>query len=86
MTTSTTTGKVSPVKTRTAAAWLSLAAAPTFALMAFIAASDTPLAGLCAPGPWFLPVDGMTAMYLLMSLFHLPPWLGFARRRAPTPI
>jgi hypothetical protein len=40
---------------------------------------------LCAPGPGVLPIDSMTAMYLLMSLFHLPPWLTLARRRPSAP-
>ena len=40
---------------------------------------------LCAPGAGLLPIDGMTAMYLLMSLFHLPPWLRLARRRPWAP-
>jgi hypothetical protein len=57
-----------------------LAAAPTFALIGLAAAgAGSPM---CALGPGFLPVDGMTAMYLLMSLFHLPPWLKLASRRA----
>ena len=67
--------------TRTAdpAGWLGFAAAPTFALMGAIAASAA--SPMCAAGPGFLPIDGMTAMYLLMSLFHLPPWLKLASRR-----
>jgi hypothetical protein len=32
-----------------------------------------------------LPTDGMTAMYLLMSLFHLSPWLKLASDRGDTP-
>ena len=35
---------------------------------------------LCAPGAGALPIDSMTAMYLLMSFFHLPPWLKLVRR------
>ncbi len=60
--------------------WLGLAAAPTFAVMALIAVSDAPPLALCAAGATVLPVDGMMAMYLLMSLFHLPPWLTLATR------
>ena len=45
-----------------------------------IATGNSPAMALCAPGAGFLPIDGMTAMYLLMSLFHLPPWLRLARR------
>jgi len=55
---------------------LRLAAAPVFAAMALISATDAPPLSLCAAGATVLPVDGMTAMYLLMSLFHLPPWLN----------
>jgi hypothetical protein len=32
-------------------------------------------------GPGGLPLDGMTTMYLLMSLFHLSPWLKLATGR-----
>lgn len=59
------------------ARWLGLAASPTFALMALIAAVDAPPLALCAAGIRMLPIDGMTAMYVLMSLFHLPSWLKF---------
>jgi hypothetical protein len=59
--------------------WLALAASPSFALMGLIAAIDAPRTALCASG--VLPVDGMTAMYALMSLFHLPPWLALVRGR-----
>ncbi|CCV15172.1 hypothetical protein [Mesorhizobium sp. STM 4661] len=66
--------------------WLCLAAAPTFALMALLTcilsgdaamlcmgANASPLAGL--------PLTGMPAMYLLMSAFHLAPWLRVISRR-----
>jgi len=68
-----------------AAAWLGLAASPTFALMAGIAANHAPTA-LCSPGWSMLPADSMAAMYLLMSLFHLSRWLkpGFGRPRQRT--
>ncbi len=66
---------------RGAASWLALAASPTFALMAWIAAIDAPPIALCSAGPGILPTDGMTAMYLLMSLFHLSPWLKLASGR-----
>lgn len=59
-----------------AAAWLGLAAAPTFAVMAAasVAAGGGPMASLCqAAGGG--PLDGMAVMYLLMSAFHLGPWL-----------
>ena len=63
---------------RGAASWLGLAASPTFALMAWIVASDAPPMALCSSGLSILPIGGMTAMYLLMSLFHLSPWLKLA--------
>ena len=59
-----------------AADWLRLAAAPTFAIMALQAsvfgggAPDV----LCARAA--SPLSGMVAMYLLMSVFHLAPWLN----------
>jgi hypothetical protein len=31
-----------------------------------------------------LPFGGMAWMYLLMSLFHVSPWLKAARRHSPT--
>jgi len=64
-----------------AAGWLALAASPTFALMARIAANDAPPIALCSAGSSILPIDGMTTMYLLMSLFHLSPWLKLASGR-----
>lgn len=58
--------------------WLALAAAPTFAVMAWVVAGAP---AICASGSGLLPIDGMAWMYLLMSLFHLPPWLKLASRR-----
>jgi hypothetical protein len=53
---------------------LSLAAAPTFAAMALVTAltGPGPMETLCAGGS---PLGGMAAMYLLMSAFHVAPWL-----------
>jgi hypothetical protein len=48
--------------------------------MGLITASAMPMPAFCA-GPGGLPVDGMTAMYGLMSLFHLAPWLKIAAER-----
>jgi hypothetical protein len=66
---------------RSVAGWLALAASPTFALMAWIAASDAPPIALCSSGSSILPINGMTGMYLLMSLFHLSPWLKLTSGR-----
>lgn len=60
--------------------WLCLAAAPTFALMALltcILGGDAAMLcmGANASPPAGLPLTGMPAMYLLMSAFHLAPWL-----------
>ena len=60
--------------------WLCLAAAPVFALMAlataFYGSSD-----ICAAAPGGFPLGGMVPMYLLMSAFHLTPWLKLASGR-----
>lgn len=65
------------------AGWLSLAAAPTFAFMALLAAfqGGGPANALCAAMPGTSALGGMVPMYLLMSAFHLPPWLSLAARR-----
>ena len=64
-----------PVSKTGAAHWLSLAAAPTFAVMALLTGlhDGSMPAMLCAADA--SPFTGMVAMYLLMCAFHLPPWL-----------
>jgi hypothetical protein len=66
-----------------AALWLSLAAAPTFAFMALLTA--VPGGGapdmLCSAAPGASPFTGMALMYLLMSAFHLGPWLKLIASR-----
>ena len=50
-------------------------------LMAWIAATDAPAIAICASASDMLPIDGMAWMYLLMSLFHVSPWLKLASDR-----
>jgi hypothetical protein len=68
-----------------AAGWLSLAAAPTFAIMALLTGvlGGGPLDAVCAAAH-ASPLSGMVPMYLLMSAFHAAPWLKLisSRRRA----
>jgi len=65
-----------------AASWLSLAAAPTFALMALVTAlfEDGRVAALCTQAGLPSALTGMGPMYLLMAAFHLAPWLRLAAR------
>ena len=73
-------------RTRITTAWrardapgrLGFAASPTFALMAWIVAADAPRTALCASASAIPPIHGMAWMYLLMSLFHVSPWLKLA--------
>jgi hypothetical protein len=59
-----------------AACGLSLAAAPTFAMMALLTSvfGGGPADAICAAAHTS-PLGGMVPMYLLMSAFHLAPWL-----------
>ena len=84
MTTSSATTKANAAagQPHGATSWLALAASPTFALMAWIAANDAPRMAFCSSGWGILPINGMTAMYALMSLFHLSPWLKLACGRS----
>lgn len=60
-----------------AADWLSLAAAPTFAIMALVTGffSGGGMDAVCSAGHGGALLGGMVPMYLLMSAFHLGPWL-----------
>jgi len=62
----------------TVSTWLSLAAAPTFALMALatIAFGDASMCMAADPHP---PLSPMAQMYLLMAAFHASPWLKLIR-------
>jgi hypothetical protein len=73
-----------PWQARGAAGWLALAASPTFGLMAWIAANDAPPHAFRSSGTGILPIGGMPVMYLLMSLFHLSPWLNLPTNRGHT--
>ncbi|TGT90510.1 MULTISPECIES: hypothetical protein [unclassified Mesorhizobium] len=68
-------GSATPENTATPgiADWLCLAAAPTFALMALVSCLQGSAAAMLCMGA--SPLTGMPAMYLLMSAFHLTPWL-----------
>lgn len=66
-----------------AANCLSLAAAPTFAVMALLTAvlGGGPLDALCSAAQGASPLSGMVPMYLLMSAFHTTPWLKLISSR-----
>ncbi len=66
---------------RGVADWLSLAAAPTFAIMALLTALGGAPDMLCSAGHDASPLTGMVAMYVLMSAFHSAPWLKLAASR-----
>ena len=57
--------------------FLSLTAAPTFAVMALLtgALDVGPPDILCSVVQHASPLNGMVSMYLLMSAFHSAPWL-----------
>ena len=57
-----------------AGGWLSLAAAPTFAVMALLTGFLGDGAAMCSAAR-ASPLAGMVPMYLLMAAFHSPPWL-----------
>jgi hypothetical protein len=64
-------------KAASADSLLSLAAAPTFLIMAVLTginAGGMP-DGLCSAAHEASPLTGMVPMYLLMSAVHLAPWL-----------
>jgi hypothetical protein len=66
-----------------AADWVSLAAAPTFAIMALLTSinGEGTQDVLCLAVHSVTPLSGMAPMYLLMSAFHSTPWLKLISRR-----
>ena len=64
--------------------FLSLAAAPTFATMALLTPVLGGSADMICSAAHASPLSGMIPMYVLMSGFHLAPWLKLiASRRSP---
>ena len=63
-----------------AADFLCLAAAPTFAIMALLTGLLGSPDALCSVAG-ASPLGGMVPMYLLMTAFHLAPWLKLISRR-----
>jgi hypothetical protein len=64
-----------------AASWLMLAASPTFAVMAlltYVSGGDADM--MCSAAHSVSPPSGMVPMYVLMSVFHLLPWLKLITR------
>jgi hypothetical protein len=63
--------------------FLSLAAAPTFAIMALLtgALDVGPPDMLCSTTHHASPLNGMVVMYLLMGAFHTAPWLKLISSR-----
>lgn len=70
-------------KTLGAADVLSLAAAPTFAIMALLTGclGTTGSDAICSAMQGASPLSGMVPMYVLMSAFHSAPWLKLVSRR-----
>jgi len=67
-----------------AADWLSLAAAPAFALMAGLTAlfGSDHAAQLCSQVGQPPALSGMVPMYLLMATFHMAPWFRLTESRS----
>ena len=60
-----------------AAEWLSLAAAPAFAVMALLSglSGGGAMDAVCSAAHGGSVLSGMVPMYLLMGTLHLGPWL-----------
>ena len=65
-----------------AADWLYLAAAPTFAIMALLTGVFGGAPDVLCSAAGASPFGGMVPMYLLMSAFHLAPWLKLIAGRS----
>jgi hypothetical protein len=74
------TGRRSGAAAPGAAGWLSLAAAPTFAVMALLTVISGAADVMCSAANSGTSLSGMAPMYLLMSAFHLAPWLKLLSR------
>lgn len=61
---------------------LAFAAAPVFGLMARYSAIAAPDMAMCGAGASRFPINDMALMYLLMGLFHLPPWIRLSSARS----
>lgn len=74
---------ISNTATLGAADWLGLAAAPTFAIMALLAdvLGGEKMVMICGTAQAPSAIGGMVPMYLLMSGFHLAPWLRLIANR-----
>ena len=61
---------------------LRLAAAPTYAFMAVFTGifGESPKDMVCMAMQHTSPLSGMVSMYMLMSVFHVVPWLKLIAR------
>lgn len=76
------TGRRASAAAPGAARWLGLAASPTFAAMALLSCVQGGDADMiCSPVHGASPLSGMALMYVLMSAFHLSPWLSLISGR-----
>ncbi|MFB8341036.1 hypothetical protein ACWGNA_03750 [Brucella cytisi] len=71
--------------TSDASGWIGLAATPTFALMAWISAVGSQDIMMCSGASTFVSINSMAVMYVLMSLFHLSPWIKLFAARFQLP-
>jgi hypothetical protein len=78
-----TVGRESTHAAAAAVQVLSLAAAPTFAVMALLTGvlDVGPPGAFCPPTQHASPLNGMAVMYALMSAFHSTSWLKLISRR-----